>query len=161
MEMRRRRSTYKGDRAQILARPHSTVCALVRERAALLDISLAQYAGDVVSEHVGLVHLVRELYGLDFGVLPPAIADMSRESYAAATQSPAFVKALAPREVYNVVKSRAALLGITMGGYVGDVLCEHVGMPELMTDLHRFDRQELDRLTVDASRRSEELPLAI
>ena len=165
MEMHHRhRSTYKGDRAQIMARPHPTVCALVRERAALLNIAVAQYAGDVLSEHVGLVHLVRELHGLDLGVLPPAAPDLGRASYVEALQAPSFVKAIAPREVYNVVRTRAAMLGISMGRYLGDVLCEHVGMPDLMTDLYGFDFDELNHLTdltTDAPGRGEELPLAI
>lgn len=55
------------------------------------------------------------------------------------------------------------MLGISMGRYLGDVLCEHVGMPELMTDLYRFDLTELNLtdLTTDAPGRGEELPLAI
>ncbi|ART74250.1 hypothetical protein BTO20_37000 (plasmid) [Mycobacterium dioxanotrophicus] len=161
MEMpRRHRSTYKGDRAQIMALPDPVVCALVRERAALLHVGVAQYAGDVLSEHVGLDHLVRELHGLDLGNLPPAVPDSGRPSYVEALEAPSFVKAIAPREVYNVIRTRATMLGISMGRYVGDVLCVHVGMPELMTDLYRFDLNELD-LTVDAPGRSEGLPLAI
>ena len=164
MEMHRRhRSTYKGDRAQIMALPDPTVCALVRERAALLNVPVVQYAGDVLSEHVGLDHLVRELHCLDLGIPPPAVPDMERASYVEALEAPSFVKALAPREVYNVVRTRAAMLGISMGRYLGDVLCEHVGMPELMTDLYRFDLTELNLtdLTTDAPGRGEELPLAI
>lgn len=95
MEMHRRhRSTYKGDRAQIMALPDPTVCALVRERAALLNVPVVQYAGDVLSEHVGLDHLVRELHGLDLGILPPAVPDMERASYVEALEAPSFVKAL-------------------------------------------------------------------
>lgn len=161
MEMQRRhRSTYKGDRAQIMGRPDPVVCALVRERAAVLGVPVAQYAGDVLSAHVGLDHLVRELHSLDLGILPPAVADESRASYAQALHAPQFVKAIAPREVYNIIKSRAALLGISMGRYLGDVLCEHVDMPELMTDLDGVDLADL-ALTTSARHRREELPLAI
>ena len=97
-------------------------------------------------------------------MLPPAAPDLGRASYVEALQAPSFVKAIAPREVYNVVRTRAAMLGISMGRYLGDVLCEHVGMPDLMTDLYGFDFDELNHLTdltTDAPGRGEELPLAI
>lgn len=40
-----------------------------------------------------------------------------------------------PVVVYDVIKARAHALGIPMGQYVADVLCHHVGMPELMREL--------------------------
>ncbi|MCV7080130.1 toxin-antitoxin system [Mycolicibacterium insubricum] len=40
-----------------------------------------------------------------------------------------------PREVYDVIRTRATALGIPMGQYVADVLAHHVGMPELMREL--------------------------
>lgn len=63
-----------------------------------------------------------------------------------------------------MVRTRAATLGISMGRYLGDVLCEHVGMPDLMTDLYGFDLEELNHLAglpTGAPGRGEELPLAI
>ena len=42
-----------------------------------------------------------------------------------------------PREVYDVIRARSTALGIPMGQYVADLLCHHVGMPELMRELGR------------------------
>ena len=42
-----------------------------------------------------------------------------------------------PMVVQDVIKARAHALGIPMGQYVADVLCHHVGMPELMRELGR------------------------
>ena len=41
-----------------------------------------------------------------------------------------------PRIVYEVIKERAAELGIPMGQYVADVLAAHVGHPELIRELN-------------------------
>lgn len=161
MEMHRRRSTYKGDRGQIISHPDPIVCALIREHAALLKVSVAQYAADVLCEHLGMDHLILELHGLDLGILPPSRPDPARASYADALNAPAFVKTYVPRDAYNVVKSRAAMLGTTMGTYLGDVLCDYLGLPELMTDLRRGEfGDELD-LDLNTPAPTKELPLAI
>lgn len=39
--------------------------------------------------------------------------------------------------VQDIIKARAHALGIPMGQYVADVLCHHVGMPELMRELNK------------------------
>lgn len=36
-----------------------------------------------------------------------------------------------PREVYDIVRARSTVLGISMGQYAGDVLAHHAGMHEL------------------------------
>jgi len=41
------------------------------------------------------------------------------------------------RIVYDIVKSKAAELGIPMGQYVADVLAEHTGHPELVRELNK------------------------
>ena len=32
-----------------------------------------------------------------------------------------------PREVYDIIRARSAVLGISMGQYAGDVLAHHAG----------------------------------
>ena len=41
------------------------------------------------------------------------------------------------RIVYEIVKTKAAELGIPMGQYVADVLAEHTGHPELVRELNQ------------------------
>lgn len=36
-----------------------------------------------------------------------------------------------PREVYDIVRARSAVLGVSMGQYVGNVLADHVGRNEV------------------------------
>lgn len=67
------RSTHKGDRAQIMARPDRVVYNIVRERAADLGIPMGQYVADVLAEHVGHPELVRELNRLQEEGLPLAM----------------------------------------------------------------------------------------
>lgn len=55
------RKTFKGDRAQIMARPDRAVYDIVRAKAAELGVPMGQYVADVLAEHVGLPELVREL----------------------------------------------------------------------------------------------------
>ena len=59
--MAQTRSTHKGDRAQIMARPPRTVYEIVKQRSAELGIPMGQYVADVLAEHVGHPELVREL----------------------------------------------------------------------------------------------------
>lgn len=55
------RSTHKGDRAQIMARPDRVVYDIVRARSRELGIPMGQYVADVLAEHVGHPELMREL----------------------------------------------------------------------------------------------------
>lgn len=41
------------------------------------------------------------------------------------------------RIVYDIVKAKAAELGIPMGQYVADVLAEHTGHPDLVRELNK------------------------
>lgn len=59
--MVRHRSTYKGERAQIMARPVKSVYDIIKERAGELGIPMGQYVADVLAEHVGHPELMREL----------------------------------------------------------------------------------------------------
>lgn len=59
--MMRHRSTYKGERAQIMARPAKIVYDIVRARSNELGIPMGQYVADVLAEHVGHPELMREL----------------------------------------------------------------------------------------------------
>jgi hypothetical protein len=58
------RNASKGDRAQIMARPHRIVYDIVKREAAELGISMGQYVADVLAHYVGHPELVRELDGL-------------------------------------------------------------------------------------------------
>lgn len=55
------RSTWKGERAQIMTRPDKAVYDIVRCEAAARGIPMGQYVADVLAMHVGLPELVREL----------------------------------------------------------------------------------------------------
>ncbi len=68
--MAQTRSTNKGDRAQIMARPDRAVYDIVRHEAAARGIPMGQYVADVLAIHVGRPELVREL---DKEVLPLAM----------------------------------------------------------------------------------------
>ncbi len=68
--MARTRSTNKGDRAQIMARPDRLVYEIVKQECAERGISMGQYVADVLAAHVGHPELVREL---DKEVLPLAM----------------------------------------------------------------------------------------
>lgn len=59
--MAQHRSTHKGDRAQIMARPDRVVYDIVRKRSRELGIPMGQYVADVLAEHVGHPELMREL----------------------------------------------------------------------------------------------------
>jgi hypothetical protein len=59
--MAQRRSTHKGDRAQIMARPHRMVYEIVKRESAELGIPMGQYVADVLAMYVGHPELVREL----------------------------------------------------------------------------------------------------
>jgi len=60
--MAQSRSTHKGDRAQIMARPDRIVYDIVKREAAQRGIPMGQYVADVLAEHVGHPELVRELH---------------------------------------------------------------------------------------------------
>lgn len=67
------RSTWKGDRAQIMTRPDRAVYDVIRREAEARGIPMGQYVADVLALHVGLPELVRELgYSAEEG-LPLAI----------------------------------------------------------------------------------------
>lgn len=68
--MAQRRSTHKGDRAQIMSRPDRVVYDIVKREAAQRGIPMGQYVADVLAAHVGHPELVREL---DKEVLPLAM----------------------------------------------------------------------------------------
>jgi hypothetical protein len=68
--MAQSRSTHKGDRAQIMARPDRIVYDIIRREAAERGIPMGQYVADVLAAHVGHPELVREL---DKEVLPLAM----------------------------------------------------------------------------------------
>lgn len=70
--MAQSRSTHKGDRAQIMARPHRIVYDIVKRESAQRGIPMGQYVADVLAEHVGHPELVRELHK-DKEVLPLAM----------------------------------------------------------------------------------------
>ena len=55
------RSTHKGDRAQILARPDRVVYEYVKRESARRQIPMGQYVADVLAVHAGHPELVREL----------------------------------------------------------------------------------------------------
>ncbi|MBE5507617.1 Uncharacterised protein [Mycobacteroides abscessus subsp. massiliense] len=59
--MSQTRSTHKGDRAQIMARPDRIVYEIVKRESAARGIPMGQYVADVLAEHVGRPELVREL----------------------------------------------------------------------------------------------------
>lgn len=59
--MAQSRSTHKGDRAQIMARPDRIVYDIVKQEAAARGIPMGQYVADVLAAHVGHPELVREL----------------------------------------------------------------------------------------------------
>ncbi|MBU8820678.1 MAG: toxin-antitoxin system [Mycobacterium sp.] len=59
--MARTRSTNKGDRAQIMARPDRLVYEIVKEECAERGIPMGQYVADVLAIHTGHPELVREL----------------------------------------------------------------------------------------------------
>lgn len=59
--MAQTRSTHKGDRAQIMARPDRIVYEIVKREAAERGIPMGQYVADVLAAHVGHPELVREL----------------------------------------------------------------------------------------------------
>lgn len=59
--MAQSRSTHKGDRAQIMARPDRAVYDIVKREAARRGIPMGQYVADVLAVHVGRAELVREL----------------------------------------------------------------------------------------------------
>ena len=69
LTMAQSRSTHKGDRAQIMARPNRIVYDIVKQQSAELGIPMGQYVADVLAKHVGHPELVREL---DKEVLPLA-----------------------------------------------------------------------------------------
>lgn len=68
--MAQRRSTHKGDRAQIMSRPDRVVYEIVKREAAQRGIPMGQYVADVLAAHVGHPELIREL---DKEVLPLAM----------------------------------------------------------------------------------------
>lgn len=55
------RSTHKGDRAQIMARPDRVVYDIVRAHSRELGIPMGQYVADVLAEHTGHPELMRGL----------------------------------------------------------------------------------------------------
>lgn len=59
--MAQSRCTHKGDRAQIMARPHRVVYDIVKREAAERGIPMGQYVADVLAQHVGHPELIREL----------------------------------------------------------------------------------------------------
>jgi hypothetical protein len=61
MFMTQSRSTHKGDRAQIMARPDRIVYDIVKREAAIRGIPMGQYVADVLAAHVGHPELMREL----------------------------------------------------------------------------------------------------
>lgn len=70
--MTQSRSTHKGDRAQIMARPDRIVYDIVKQEAADRGIPMGQYVADVLAAHVGHPELVREL-NKEVEVLPLAM----------------------------------------------------------------------------------------
>lgn len=59
--MPRHRSTYKGERMQIMARPAKAVYDVIKQRSKDLGIPMGQYVADILAEHAGFPELMREL----------------------------------------------------------------------------------------------------
>jgi hypothetical protein len=83
--MEQHRSTYKGDRDAFYTRPPKAVGAIIRERAKELDLAYGDYISAILSEYVGLSHLMPmpqkpQAHDLlaELGLLTPQETDMPR-----------------------------------------------------------------------------------